>query len=85
MTGGGLARFIKDSINWERRYDLENDDVEGMWVEVFIKNTRSFLIRVYYTPPDTSDHLLTNFNGVIGETLRENVREGKDITIMGIF
>ena len=48
--GGGLAMFIKDSIKWERRHDLENDDVEGMWVEVFIRNTRSVLIEMYYRP-----------------------------------
>ena len=48
--GGGLAMFIKDSIKWERHHDLENDDVEGIWVEVFIRNTRSFLIGVYYRP-----------------------------------
>ena len=56
-----------------------------MWVEVFIKNTRSFLIGVYYRPPDTSDHLPTNFNGAFGNTLRESVREGKDVIIMGDF
>ena len=42
--GCGLAMFIKDNIRWERRYDLENDDVEGMWVDAFNKSTRRFLI-----------------------------------------
>ena len=59
----------------ERCYDLENDEVEGMWIEVFIKSTRSFLLGVYYRPPGTLDHLPTDFNGVFGETLRESVRE----------
>ncbi len=26
--GGELAMFIRDGIKWERRHDLENDDVE---------------------------------------------------------
>ena len=56
--------FIKDGIKWERRHDLENDDVEGMWVDVFVKNSKSFLIEVYYRPPDGSNYLPANFNDV---------------------
>jgi hypothetical protein len=41
-------------------------------------------IGVYYRPPDTLNHLPTNFNGLLCETLWESVREGKDI-IMGEF
>ncbi len=31
--GGGVPMYIRESINWERRYDLENDGVEGIWIE----------------------------------------------------
>lgn len=30
-------------------------------------------------PPDSSNHLPTNFNDVLGETLRKSVKLGKDI------
>ncbi len=62
--GGELAMFIRDGIKWERRHDLENDDVEGMWVDVFVKNSKSFLIDVCYRPPDGSNYLPANFNDV---------------------
>jgi hypothetical protein len=54
---------------------LENDDVEGMWVDAFNKSTRRFLIWVYYRPPDTSTHLPTNFNGVFNVNLKQDERK----------
>ena len=39
--GGGLAMFISNGIKWERRRSLENDDVEGMWVKVFVKTQKA--------------------------------------------
>ena len=43
--------FIKDSVKWERRHDLENNDVESIWIEVSVKNAKSFLLAVYYHLP----------------------------------
>ena len=42
--------FIKDNIRWERQYDLERDNLESIWIEVFIKNSKSLLLATCYRP-----------------------------------
>ena len=36
--GGGVAVFIKDTLCWHRRYGLETDDIECIWIELSINN-----------------------------------------------
>lgn len=83
--GGGLAMFIKNEIKWERRHDLENDDVESIWIEVSVKNAKIFLLAVYYRPPMGSSYLPANFNNILGNSLQESARESKEIIIIGDF
>ena len=46
--GGGVCAYIRDDMNWERRYDLEHKDIEGIWIELFIKRSKSLLIGFIY-------------------------------------
>ena len=79
MTTKGCSRYP------ERRHDLENESVEGMWIEVCVKNAKRFLIGVYYRPPDGSNYLQANFNDIFNGKLRECVSEGREVTILGDF
>jgi exonuclease III len=83
--GGGVAMYIKESVNWERRYDLENDGVEGIWIEVFVKNSKSFLLATCYRPPDGSNYLPSDFNDNLNVMLGDGVRESKEIIMLGDF
>ncbi len=56
-----------------------------MWVEVFVKNSKSFLVGVYYRPSDGSNYLPVNFNNIFIGVLQESVSEGKEIIILGDF
>lgn len=41
---GGVAAFIADRVQWLRRHDLESPNLECLWIEVLLQNTKSFLI-----------------------------------------
>ena len=64
-THGGVAVYIKDSIPFIRRTDLEINELKCIWLEINLPNTKSFLISVWYRPP------VYNNNSII-KVLSEN-------------
>ena len=40
--GGGVAMYIKEGINFERPFDLEDMDAEIIVIEVFLKKVKNF-------------------------------------------
>ena len=46
--GGGVAAYISNRVNYLRRYDLESEEIECMWIEIKPKKSKSFLICVIY-------------------------------------
>ena len=61
QIGGGVGAYIREGIPYTRRKDLECDNLEMMWLEIFFKNAKKFLIAVLYRPPDSSKHQSKNF------------------------
>lgn len=59
--GGGTGIYIKDGINYVRRYDLETENVECIWIEVKMKSSKTFIISVLYRSPDSLKHLSKTF------------------------
>ena len=51
---GGVAVFVHDELVATRRDDLELDTVEGMWLEIAVPKSRSFLVGNFYRPGRTS-------------------------------
>ena len=70
--GGGIGCYIKSSICYSRRRDLECNDIEIMWVEIRIPNARSWLIGIVYRAPsshvDFFSKLERNLENVYSET-----------------
>ena len=60
--GGGVSMFIKDGVEWKRRHDMEHENLECIWIEVHIKDSKSILVAMYYRPPEGSTYLSANFN-----------------------
>ena len=83
--GGGVGMFIKDGVEWKRRHDMEHENLECIWIEVHIKNSKSILVAVYYRPPEGSTCLSANFNESIREALYKCVQESKEVIILGDF
>ena len=47
-NGGGVGCYIKDKYTYVRRFDLESDEIELMWLEIKQVNTKSLFVGVTY-------------------------------------
>jgi len=77
--GGGLLCYIKDAITYERRNDLENSDIEIIWLEVKYATSKNILTGFFYRPPSANSDWLNTFS----EDLELIHGEGKEIILMG--
>ena len=52
--GGGVGAYITDGITWVRREDLEVDDIETIWIELWPcrQHCKGILIATIHRPPD---------------------------------
>ena len=53
-NGGGILIYVRDQLHYVRRLDLESSDIESIWIEVKIKNAKSFLIFSVYQPSSST-------------------------------
>ena len=51
--GGGILCYVKNGINCIRRIDIEDINIECVWVEIKPKNAKSFLVGSIYRHPDS--------------------------------
>ena len=78
---GGVLIYIKDSIHYKRRLDLELPGIECIWVEIIMKNKR-LLFGLFYRPP-SADAI---HNGLIEDSNHLAIDTGTpDIVITGDF
>ena len=83
--GGGVAIYVKDSIKFERRFDLEGSHLENIVIEIFIKanKTKNIIISNCYRPPETSDYFPKNFNELFNESLSLINATQKEVILLG--
>ena len=83
--GGGGGVFISGKIPWDRRKDLEDNELEIMWIEVWPgrKHCKSILIAVIYRPPDSSKYLRKGFNTRLNSMLTKATEECKETVMLG--
>lgn len=81
--GGGVGVYIKEGIQYLRRYDLENDEVESIWIELKQTNAKTFIVGIVYRPPDTSKHLSKNFEKSFINCIKKLNSETKECIILG--
>ena len=84
-SGGGVGIYIKNQLEWKRRDDLENESIECLWLEIFLKHTNSLLVGCYYKPPKTSEYLSKEFNTTFNDTLSSLQKEHKEVIFLGDF
>lgn len=82
---GGVSIYIRDDLQFTRREDLEVDDIELLWIEVFIPNSKSLLICSAYRPPDSSKYLDKNFAEKLDDLLSTVTSENKESIMCGDF
>ena len=76
-TGGGVCIYIKNNISYNRRTDLEKEDLEGVWIDICLKKTKPILICCLYRPPQQ-----INFNATFEETL-SSIPTQTELIILG--
>ena len=81
--GGGVGCYIEKDLNWQRRTDLEKENIEAIWIELFVKNSSSILICIIYRPPDSSKYLSSTFEEKLDDVLMTTAVEEKETIILG--
>ena len=81
--GGGVGVYISSSIPFQRRMDLEQEDIECIWIEILFPKTKGFLVGIIYRPPDSSKHLCPNFNYKFESMLSTVSAENKECILSG--
>ena len=51
--GGGLIVYINENILYNCRHDIENNNVESIWLEILCENCKPYLINFVYRPPNS--------------------------------
>ncbi|XP_057302635.1 uncharacterized protein LOC130636806 [Hydractinia symbiolongicarpus] len=75
--------YIREDISYQRRYDLETEGIEGIWMEILIPNTKSILLCSVYKPPDNSKYIDINFDAKLNDMITTVTDEGKECLITG--
>ena len=81
--GGGVLMYIKDSINFKERNNINtNDTIEIIWSEIITKgNSPNTLIACVYRPPNADKEYFENML----DTFQKANLEEKEIIILGDF
>jgi hypothetical protein len=64
-SGGGIGLFIRDSINFRPRTDLNNLDIEILTIQICKHNVKRFLITTWYRPPNDPVDTLYRFENCL--------------------
>ena len=78
--GGGILVYVHDSIRSWRRPDLENMDLEAIWIELRLDRSAYLLCNIYRPPTSNTD-----FMDSLQDMLELATAESKEVVIMGDF
>ena len=77
--GGGVALYVRNSINVNFRSDLSTDKLEAISIEIIKPKSKPFIITAAYRPPSADDTFFDELTKII-ETADS---EDKEIILMG--
>ena len=83
--GGGVVVFVREDLPIVRRTDLEQCDIESIWLEVTMPRSRGFLVGSYYRPPSSSKHNNSDFMNALSDTIEILATESKEVILIGDF
>ena len=64
-SGGGVGFFIRDSINFRPRPDLNDLEIEILTIQISKQNVKPFLITTLYRPPNDPIDTLYRFENCL--------------------
>ena len=80
-AGGGLIVYVKNTVRCVRRNDLEQDDIECMFIEIFPPNSRSFIIGNIYRHPNENIY----WNEIFETQIEKVLEADKELYLLGDF
>ena len=79
--GGGVCIYIRCSLNYILRDDLQAENLENLVIQVNKLRSKPILISTWYRPPDTPTAIFDNFEEFIGKM----DSTGHEIFLLGDF
>ena len=76
INHGGVAVYVRNDVAFKHRVDLENSEVESIWLEIF-SETGSFLLSVIYRPPSER----TDYWNI----LEHHIESARDSTVLPVI
>ena len=64
-SGGGVALYIRDSINYKRLNDLPDANLELISIQVSKPRVKPFIVCTWYRPPGSTVDLMDRFEAVL--------------------
>ena len=71
---GGVCVYVKSSLNFKRRLDLELNDLECLWVEVTLPKRKHVLLGTFYRPPNSNQLYSDMISQSIGLAVDTGIR-----------
>lgn len=83
--GGGVGVYMSDDISWDHRNDLEVEEIESVWIEIWPsrQHCKGILLATIYRPPDASKYLHKGFNAVLYSMVTKASAESKEMLVLG--
>ena len=78
--GGGVAAYVPSYLKVHRRFDLEDNDIEILWLELRLRSRRFLIGVVYRAPEDMS--FFTKFDSIVA---RVSTETNKSLLLIGDF
>ena len=60
-SGGGIVLYYRQSINCRRMSDIEISNIETLWTEISLPNSKPFLVCTVYRPPHSKSEWIDLF------------------------
>lgn len=79
--GGGVCFYVKNSINFSIRNDLNMDSLENLCLEIRKPRSKSFIVVTWYRPPNSTVDIFSPFETLMGKLDSENI----EFYLMGDF
>ena len=70
---GGVCFYVKSSINFTIRNDLNMDTLENLCLEIRKPRSKPFVVATWYRPPDSPISIFSHFETLIGKLDSENI------------
>lgn len=69
--GGGVIVYVKENLSVVRRPDLEDDELEGIWLQLKL-NGKKILYASFYIPPNSSNEVWSKLENSLEKATDDN-------------